>query len=265
MLKRFLKFNRRKTELTPLKEEIRTSQVSYAMQKAINGLKPKRELAQVLVDRNTWSMLAIILSICLLIALWALYIQNERFAHHVKIAFVKLDPSGNTSLSFYDEKSKPVFFMNTIHALLANYIERRYSKINYSIAADYGYVINFMSPPLKKRFLEEYKAAKVAADFMACTNCQQIRIAVRNIQHHESDDVILNGKSNVIYRSILFIRATAFNTEGMETSKANQIVTLTWRIRDVSEMPSNLNAIQANPIGIEILSESLKDDPTPVT
>ncbi len=261
--KLFTKFiNKNNQNLLPPEEEARGAILSAATLAKVNKLRPKQEVAVLLVDRNKWAIATLILAGCLLISLFALYQENERFANHVKIAFVKLDPSGTTNISLYDENSKPTYFMNTIYSLLSNYVERRYSKISYTINSDYGYVLNFMSPVLRNDFLINYKAAKVAADFTACKTCQQIRVTVRNIQNNESENTIINGTPGTIYRSTIFIRATALNQDGTEANSVNQIATLTWRIKDISSLPNNLNELQANPIGIDILSDSLKEDPT---
>lgn len=261
-LSKFLK--KKNADVTPADNENRGSIICTTLQARVNKLKPKIEVAELSVDRNKWAIAAIILAACLLLSLLMLYQENERFANHVKVAFVKLDPSGTYNISFADENSKPTYFLNTVYSLLSNYVERRYSKVNYSINSDYGYALNFMSAPLKNDFLNNYKAAKVAADFIACKSCQQVRVIVRNIQNDESDEAVINGNPGTIYHSTVFIRAEELNPDGTQASVINQIVTLTWTIKNIAALPNNLNSLQANPIGIEILNDSLKDDPTPV-
>ncbi|MEO8965423.1 MAG: VirB8/TrbF family protein [Gammaproteobacteria bacterium] len=250
--------------LVPPFEESRAVVMSQDMQNTINALKPKIELSAILVDRNKWALTAMVSTLAVVIACCGWYQANERYSNHVRVAFVKLDESGEHNVSIYDENSTPTFFMNTVYSLLGHYIERRYSKTPFAIKEDYGFVSNFMSPALKNDFYTNYHAAKVAADFEICKTCSQTKVTVRTIQHQESDQVILNGKVGSVYRSTVFARATSFNSDGTEISSVNQIITLTWRLKDIASLSNNLDVIQANPIGIEILSESLKIDPTPV-
>lgn len=260
--------NKRKldnSELTPSEEENKANALSKKAQKYTSALKPKKETTVLLVDRNRWFITTLLLAIILLVCVTGWYRAEERFANHVRVAFVKLDPSGSYSISFYDDNDKPTFFKNTINSLLTTYVERRFSKNPYTISADYGYVLNFMSAQLRNSFLQNYNAAKVAADFETCKTCQQIKVTVRAIQHEESDRTILDGKPGTIYRSTVFARATELNPDGTVVSRANEIITLTWTLQNIGSLPNNLSAIQADPIGIEILAESLKADPTPVT
>jgi hypothetical protein len=257
------KWFKKKIGSTPLKEESRGSVVSRDLQEKIAKARPKQEVATLLVDRNRWALIATLIAIGLIICLIGWYRANERAANNIKVAFVKLQPSGLTDIVLYDENSKPTYYMNTIYSLLSQYVERRFSKSRYSIDADYGFVLNYMSPQLKSEFLTDYKAATVAAEFAACKSCPQLVAKIRNIQHNESNEAILEGKPGTVFRTTLFTVMEEHNPEGGLTGKANQIITLIWRIKDISKIPTNLDFISANPIGIEILSESLKVDPTP--
>jgi|JI10StandDraft_1071094.scaffolds.fasta_scaffold42960_2 hypothetical protein len=268
MLKKLLamlsKRNKDADSLVPPEEESNVKILSEKAKENLQALKPKQETATLIVDRNKWAILCIVLSVILLITVIGWYKANERFANHVRVAFVKLDSSGSTSVSFYDENSRPTYFLNTINSLLTNYVERRYSKIPYSISADYGYAINFMSPQMQNNFLHTYKAAEVAAKFSTCRECAQVQVKVRTIAHEESDSTLLNGKPGTIYRSTVFVRSTELNPDGSVISKVNEIIMLIWTLRDLNSLSGKLDEIQANPIGIEILSDSLKSDPTPV-
>ena len=245
-------------------EDMQAAIVGRKMQQRINEVKPKIEMTTILIDRNRWSLTTIVLSLITLVSVIGWYIADERFSNHVKVAFVKLSPSGSFNVSYYDENSKPTYFINTINSLLSNYVERRFSKESYSISSDYGYALNFMSPELKNSFINDYKAAQVAAEFSACKNCQQIQVRVRTTpQNEESDSAIIDGKPGTVYHTTVFARVTELNPDGTESSKINEIISLTWTIQDITSLPDNLDAIEANPVGIVILAESVKVDPTP--
>jgi hypothetical protein len=252
-------------DLAPSAEESRGTSVGYSEQMKINALKPKLELAASITDRNRWVILSGILGLALLLALLGWYQADIRFSNHVKVAFVKLDNSGSHTISFYDEASKVPYNLNTINSLLSEYVERRFSKTPYSIRADYGKALIFMSPQLQEEFRSNYQAAKVASDLESCKSCQQIKVEIRTWQHEENNEAILNGQSNTIFRTTFFIRETTLNPDGSIISRANKIVTLTWWFhKNVSELADNLDMLRADPLGIEILAESLKADPTPV-
>ncbi len=254
-------FNKNKTIA---KEDAQAAIVGRKVQEKINAVKPKIETTTVLIDRNRWSLATIVLALITLISVIGWFIADDRFANHVKVAFVKLSPSGSFDVSYYDENSKPTYFINTINSLLSNYVERRFSKESYSISSDYGYALNFMSPELKNSFINDYKAAQIAAEFSSCRNCQQIQVRVRTTpQNEESDSAIIDGKPGTVYHTTVFARATELNPDGTTLSKINEIISLTWTIQDISTLPDNLDAIEANPIGIVILAESVKVDPTP--
>jgi hypothetical protein len=249
----------------PPDEESQANVLSNKAQQKVTAVKPKIEVAMLCVDRNRWALVTFMLVFIVFLCALGWYRASERYANHVRVAFVKLDPAGSYNVAFDEQGSKPTFFINTVNSLLSTYVERRYSKVPYTIGADYGYVLTFMSPALKNSFLDEYQAAKVAASFSNCKTCPTIKVAVRTMQHDESDDAILNGKLGTVYRSTVFAEATELNPDGNLISKTNQIITLTWTLRDVVSLPDNLEAIQANPIGIEILDDPLKSDPTPIT
>lgn len=265
MLKKYLRKNKSDSALIPPQEESNAIALSYRTQRQVNAIKPKIELSAALVDRNKWALISVILSGTLLFCVAGWYQANERFANHVRVAFVKLEPSGEHTVALYDENSQPTILMNTVYSLLGQYVERRFSKLSYSIKEDYGFVTTFMSTPLKNDFLNNYHAAKVAVDLETCKTCTQSKMTVRTIVHDESDQVILNGKPGTVYRSTVFALENSLNPDGTSINKTNQIITLLWRIKDISSMANNIDVIKANPMGIEILSESIKSDPTPVT
>jgi len=262
---KFLKRSKSKNMLIPSEEESTATSLSYHEQQKVNALKPKIELSAVLVDRNKWSLVTIILSGTVLFCALGWYHASERFANHVRVAFVKLEPSGEHTVAFYDENSQPTILINTVNSLLAQYVERRFNKLTYSIKEDYGFVTTFMSTPVKNDFLNNYHAAKMAVDFETCKTCIQSKMTVRTIVHDENDQVIVNGKPGTVYRTTVFALENSYNPDGTTLTKTNQIITLLWRLKDMASLSNNIDVIKANPLGIEILSESIKADPTPVT
>ena len=84
-------------------------------------------------------------------------------------------------------------------------------------------------------------------------------MTVYAIQHNETDAEILDAKSLRTYRSTVFVTVTTRRSNDSLQDKSKQIITLVWKIRTIKETNANIKALTADPIGIEILRESVKD------
>ena len=213
------------------------------------------------IDRNRWMAASIIFAIILLFSLIFLWMQVIHNQHNTRLFIVKLSPDGSHTETFLKEQSMPTYFMNTVNSLLTQYVKRRYSKRRETIIADYGFAYHFLSPKLKKQFMNEYHAIKKAKDFKDCTTCPQKQVTVDAIQHNETNAEILDAKPLCTYRSTVFVTVTTRRLNGSLQDKSKQIITLVWKIRTFKEMNANIKALTADPIGIKILRESVKNTP----
>jgi len=225
-------------------------------------MQQKIEVSKLIVERNYFALICLGLILVLILSLSFILVQKNQLKHNTQTVIVKLSPDGTHAVEFFEDRSMPVYFLNTVNSLISEYTERRYSKISSSIIADYGFVLKFMSKPLQHEFIKEYKAAEIAKKHQSCGQCQQQFVTVRTIQHYEADQVIINAKPDMEYRTTVFITVNYKSNLGKKIFSHRKIITLIWRIKNLNELNANLSALKANPIGLEIIRASIKNDPT---
>ena len=214
------------------------------------------------VDRNRWVYVALFLAcLCLFLAMmW--YRADNRFANHVRIAFVKLDPSGSTAIEYYDEGRKPEFFATTIEAKLREWVEKRYSKRSKTILFDYGFASAFFDNQLKADFMRA--APAIAKEQDACPTCPQVEAKAGPLITVDADmkPVKLGEKSFAQYTTQVFTQiATTFKAGDAPTIE-NKIFTISWRFRSIEETAKRGHELQANPLGMEIFQVTERINPT---
>lgn len=227
------------------------------------GSKTKKD-GLVIVDRNAWFAVSMILGIIALVAMFMAVQANNRFAENVQVAWVKMYPNGTWDIDFYDESRGQEFFQSTIDALIREWVERRYSEVQHSIRFDYGYVQQFMSAKLAREFVDinGFNAARKAAEVMECMTCDETFASVRNIDHYDSDKTNFGRVEGTLYRSNVFIREETKDSEGGEKGTNNKIVSLQWRLKSKKEIEANRDQLKINPIGLEIIRSDLLADPS---
>lgn len=222
-----------------------------------------KDLADMKVSRNYLSLAILFLVFLCFLLVMGWQVADSRFANNVRVSYVKLDPNGSYNVE-YEDQDKPVdFFVNTVNSKLTEYIEKRFSKRKATISTDYGFANLFMSPQLSNSFLNDAKAATVAAEHVACTKCADEEFSVRNIQGL-TGDLVAGSNSSTQYTTLVFSRMRKRSTEGYITECSNKIVTVLWHFRGKEDVVSKRDQLRFNPLGMEILREDVKDDPTPV-
>lgn len=188
---------------------------------------------------------------------------DKRFAENVQVAWVKMQPNGVTDIEIAD-KEKPVdFFMNTVESKLSEWTEKRFSKRKATIKTDYGFARLMMSPELQTDFMDNYKAAEVAAKLMACAECQEVETKVREVQMLDKDK-IESTRNSQLYTSLIFITEQTKSKEGRIMSCENKIITVLWKFRPVADIVNKRDELKYNPLGQDIVRYDPKRDPTPV-
>lgn len=245
------------------------------------GLVPENVIAQVrahsrfdvlaatTADRARWFAAFLVLGGITFFSAFGWYVANQRFADNVRVAWVKLDPSGAYTVNFADEERPVEFFQATIESKMTEFVEKRYRRSMATILADYRYTGYFLSPSLTTQFLsaQDYNAPKVAAELIACKggNCLERDVKVRVVQHRTSISAHIPEQREVkMYETQVFLTFTDRKLIGTVVERRNAIVQIGWRIRTKGEIVANKGALPFNPLGIEILSLELKEDPTPV-
>jgi hypothetical protein len=222
----------------------------------------KREAA-LSVDRNRWFIATLVLALIALVSVMSAYKANIRADNSIKTAWVKMYPSGTWDIEFHDENQEPEFFKATIDYLLRQWVERRYSKIPYSIKNDYGHVFNFMSTALKQDFISAkgFNAPEKAAEIADCVSCQSVKVKLRSPpDHYDSDKTKFGKYEGTLYRSNVFIQKQVMNSDGSIMKTENMIVPLQWRLKSKREIQADKKILEYNPIGLEIMAYDILKD-----
>jgi hypothetical protein len=226
-------------------------------------------MAAVTADRARWFAAFLVLGMVTFFSAFGWYVADRRFADNVRVAWVKLDPSGAYTVDFADDVRPSEFFAATLESKLIEFTEKRFRRNANTIAADYRFVGFFLSSQLARQFLssDEFNAARVAAELTGCkANCLELDAKVRVVQHRNQTPVQLAERTNsTLYESLVFVTITDRKTDGAVLQRRNAIVQLGWRVKAKSEIVANKSALVVNPLGIEIVSIDLKEDPTPVS
>ena len=226
-------------------------------------------LAATSVDRARWFAAFLVLGGITFFSAFGWYVANQRFADNVRVAWVKMDPSGAYTLDFADEQRPVEFFQSTLESKLTEFVEKRFRRSLATILADYRFTGYFLSPALTTQFLsaEDFNAPKVAAELIACKggNCLERDVKVRVVQHRTQIAAHIPDKREVtMFETLVFVTFTDRKLSGHVVERRNGIVQIGWRIRTKGEITANKTALPMNPLGIEILSLELKEDPTPL-
>jgi hypothetical protein len=221
-------------------------------------------VAALRTDRN-W-MAVIILGMLLLMVFltsgW--HKADRRFAENVQVAYVKMTPDGQTTIDFHDSEKPVDFFRSTVEAKLSEYVERRFSRRRETISNDYGFASLFMSKTLGTDFITNYNAPKIAAEHLKCDQCEQVDVAVRNVQDLDKD-IAPGSRVKHQYTTLLFAIARGTNRDGQITTCKNQIITLIWTFRPMEQIVNRREELKYNPLGMEIIRDSIRDDPSPLS
>lgn len=226
-------------------------------------------LASVSADRARWFVAFLILGGITLFSALGWYTADARYASNVRVAWVKLDPSGAYTVEFADHMRPVEFFQTTLESKLSEFVEKRYRKAAATITADYRFVGFFLSPKLASQFLgaEDYHAARVAAELTECKGrCLERDVRVRVVQHRTQTPLRIPERADsTLYESLVFTTFIERKPDGTVVDRRNAIVQIAWRIKSKDEISANKSALIANPLGLEIISLDLKEDPTPVS
>lgn len=226
------------------------------------------QLASVTVDRARWFLAFLMLGGVTLFSALGWYVADARYAENVRVAWVKLDPSGAYTVEFADQVRPVEFFQATLESKISEFVERRYRKNSATIGVDYRFVGFFLSPKLAKQFLgtDDYNAARVAAQFAECKGrCIERDVRVRVVQHRTQTPLrIPEYADTTMYETLVFATFVERKHDGTIADRRNAIVQMAWRIKGKDEIVSNKAMLVANPLGLEVLSIDLKEDPTPV-
>ena len=78
--------------------------------------------AAVTADRARWVVAFVILGAITLFSSLGWYVADARFASNVRVAWVKLDPSGAYTVEFADQARPVEFFQSTLESKLSEFV-----------------------------------------------------------------------------------------------------------------------------------------------
>jgi hypothetical protein len=232
-------------------------------QSRLSRKRSQRELARAQVSANiAWGLAAASMLVAV-VAGFGWHAADARLANNVQVAWVKLEPGGPSQVEIDPSNGdQNRWYESGINASLINYVEHRFRKRRQTISADYGFSLLFLGNSERSAFLDRYNAAKVAADFEHCSGgCEESDIEIRAIDH---DQLIspARAKDRVsVVESTVYLTVRPLATGGKSTAGQRlRFIKILWQLKPIGELNKDLNALKANPLGIEILEQHEFDD-----
>ncbi len=222
-----------------------------------------KNMSHLKADRQKWFYTSLFLALLSAVLAFGWHKADKRFAENVRVAWVKMYPNGHTDTEIA-ENEKPVdFFMSTVESKLSEWTEKRFSKRKETILTDYGFAKMMMGETMKVDFTENYHAAEVAAKFIACSECLQVNVKVREVQLLDKDKID-GSRTRQQYTTLVFMTEQSKSKEGKIVSCENKIITILWSFRPVGEIVERRDELRYNPLGQDLIRADYKNDPTPV-
>lgn len=230
---------------------------------ALKKVRHTKNIANARAGENRWFYVSLASIAMTCVASYGWHIADKRYAENVRVAYVKLAPNGTTFVE-YEEDGKPVdFYKATVESKLAEWVEKRYSKRRSTITTDYGFAHLMMSTEMQNDFMVNEQAAKVAAEAVACANCSEKEMKIRDVQSIDKD-LVAGSSTRQQYNTLVFAIEKKREAGGAVTC-SNKIVTLLWTFRPTPEVVNKREELRYNPLGQEIIRSTIRDDPTKVT
>ena len=217
------------------------------------------ELGRVRRDRNLWRGAALLVLAVSVPLAWGYKLQVDDYANNVRVAWVKLAPNGDSYAEFLDDGGRSDrYFDRARDASLTNYVNWRFRVVPQTIDTDYGNASAFLGPAEEDKFLRDFGAAKRANEATTCTACTRIDITVRALDHSVVKPAVTGDDG--VYKTAAFVTTTERDQAGGVLGRRNEIITLDWTLRPPAEIGKDLDQLAVNPLGIEIISQSVRED-----
>ena len=230
-----------------------------AVQQKLAKSRAQTELKRLVAARNAFMALSLLLGIVATVTVFGWLQANNRYANDVRVAWVKLLPSGEHEVEYIDDGGhRDRYLDRAVDASLQNYIQYRWRQRRATIERDYGAAFMFLSDRLGREFLDEFGAADVAAKLQECRDCSERDFEIRALDH---DRIVAptDGRS-AVYRTTAYATEVEIARAGRVAGRRPKLVILTWRLRDMDSLSKTLTHLRVNPLGIEVIEESLRDE-----
>jgi hypothetical protein len=221
-----------------------------------------KSIATSRANENRWFYVALASTAVACLTSFGWHQADKRFAENVRVAYVKLAPNGTYFVDYSDDKNPVEFYKATVESKLAEWVEKRYSKRKSTITTDYGFAHLMMSTELQNDFMVNEQAAKVAAEVVACGNCSEKDMKIREVQSIDKD-LVPGSTTREQYNTLVFAIEKKREQSG-QVSCSNKIITLIWTFRPQAEIVNKREELRYNPLGQEIIRSTIRDDPTRV-
>jgi hypothetical protein len=214
---------------------------------------------QTQVNRRDFLIIGLALACAVSVYSWKS--ATDRLIDNVKFLYVKLAPSGETFVT-ENSSQQPEYFPATIDHFLKQAADWRLTK-DKRIEYLYGGFSEFLSSAQRTIFLNEFKAYDRASTFLTCGNCADVQAEYVSHTHLDMLDLSpRNAKTkNNEYTSLFFYNLKTRSKVGELMNTERVIMRIRWRLKNMNEIRADVKHIKDNPIGLEIVSYEIKQDP----
>jgi hypothetical protein len=238
--------------------------IDEAAQSKAKRLRSAKTIGIIKASENRMFYLLLVSIFSTVLCVFGWLSADKRFAENVQVAWVKLSPNGTATVDYSDEEQPVQYFPATVNSKLMEWVEKRYSKRRETISTDYGFAKLMMSPSMQADFMENEKAATVAAEFESCKECEQVNAKIRSLQPIDKDPVP-GSKKRKQYTTLVFATYQNRDKTGRIAGCTNKIITLIWTFRPTSDIVNKRDELRYNPLGQEIIRSDVEPDPTSVS
>lgn len=228
------------------------------VQKKLQKTRAQNELQREIRMKQFLMFVCCVFMLTTLVGFWGWKVSNDRYANNVRVAWVKIGPSGDTEVQYLDDGgSRDRYFDRSLDQSLIDYVKNRFGKSS-TIQRDYAAAFFYLSNPEASKFLNEFNASEVAAAHVECESCGQIDIEVRAIDH---DLLIARTQSKPpVYRSTIYMTEITRKATGAILNQVPRLVILKWTLKPVEKLGKSIAELENNPIGVEILTQEVRDE-----
>jgi len=107
------------------KQTIEAGLIPQSTLEKLKGNRQAEQVAQLRVDRGRWFLAFLLLAIITLFAVIGWQSASDRFANNVRVAWVKLDPSGSYKIEIQEDEKPFDFFQSTLEAEFIKFFKLR--------------------------------------------------------------------------------------------------------------------------------------------
>jgi hypothetical protein len=207
----------------------------------------------------------------LVFVMFVMYVRASAEARkNVQITYVKMFRDGSWDVDFADQNREVEFLPATVNSILTSWVQRCFREDPSTVGQDYGFCALLMSKELAGAFMDpkQFNAPHKAAEIRDKTSAPKKEIAIRTINHFDSEKATFGRAVGQFYRTNVFVVEQLVNDNGTLVSSTRKIAQLRWRLLPKNEITARMQAkngqewLRVDPIGLEVLDYQYLDDPS---